>query len=414
MRLWPLVITLCFSLAWAIRASAQWSLGLEDSFQTQISLMDVELLRKLMITEEEKGALDALYTHHLADTEVLAREGRDRQRALDEQCKDAVHGSPQAERALITLQKEMAEYADRQAGLDDAFLENVRLVLLPDSKEAEWNLYLRERRWRRVQDMPSSVPGAGVNLAKIVADMQLPQDVLDPLQETIDQYLGMMDGLLQSEIDAAIRFGRQAYRRTELVVEMNQKLRDAHSDQEFEAAATNSKMSRITMRGRHTLEVPQARVREANIMFADIMAAELPEDFVAQFHDAVEHAMHPNCYVSPNWAGRYASRVLSLGTLNTEQTNAVVSLMSECEQRFNKLNEQAAKIEEKCFIDRWKKPYDQQLVLAAQSERESCRHLREQTSIEFIDKIHSILTIEQQALAPKPAISVEGAQAERE
>lgn len=338
---------------------AQWESSLERPWVSQFTDREMALMSDLLQFDEvQKTILSQMVKDHADSVAAIASEGQAFERDSDPFKDNAQHPESETEEAQIRRRRKLAEFADRLSNLDIQFTDQIMLIFTPE-QDPLWNLYLRDRRWRRLEVFSTFVPGAKVNLNGIATALNLDPITTERLEPILYEYDYVMDGMLDQMFQSAIQAARRNWRQLERVHNMNEEQRKAlvhHSATEYDAIGRRHSNSMIHEWQREL--APQLAVRQTNVIYSDQIASKLPPAIVDEFRRQVRHAAHPEIFDTTTKAHLLVSKVLKLQSLRDDQRVSIAALWHQVEESLEKLNEEGAQVEESNFVKIMTHPTD--------------------------------------------------------
>lgn len=386
-------VLLCFVPA----VNGQWAVSLERPWQSQVTLDEIEIACTILqLTEDQHTTVQMLMSDHAAAYTEIVKEGKAFERESHQQLPPLANES-EREIAVVQRLKNLTDFANRTAALDQEFFDNLAMILNPE-QESLWTVYLRDRRWRHFVNFNESVPGATLNLHVAIETLELDDRQLEGLHAVMYEYDYLLDPMIDQMLDEAVRFARDEwgrYDRNRLRNEAGQRvLKEGRLD---DYASTTRPFFIKEQRELHKLATPQVAIRQINIQFIERIADVLPSQRVDAFREAAFQRMHHKAFWRDTPAGRLISKALQLQDLTEEQHTDIVTIRDELDIAVYTANHAAARLEEDRFTQWWHNPLEEKRYGELSKKMQELDKEPTRLSDAAMVKIKSVLTEEQQA-----------------
>jgi hypothetical protein len=280
-----------------------------STFAPDLSRADLEVFARVLgLSDAERLAMLDLYA---AYGSTLAAEGRE-VRAF---CAEIIERAEvvQDQRLLAPARERSEKWKKRTEQLKATFLDDLRVLLTRD-QESRWPILERElRRLKRVS--AGRLPGEDVDLIRTLGDARSSGEPSPALAEVLERYSNDLDRAIVAR-DKLIEESGDAF--SALIKE------DAQGAMELFDRARRLRTA----------------VRDVNVRYARLIAAELAPEAAAAFSENVFAASYPEL-VKPTRGERYIRAVGEL-QLPGEQAGAMAPVIAAYDAEVRRLREELA------------------------------------------------------------------------
>lgn len=267
-----------------------------------------DIIKALSLDESHGELVRSLHEGYVTVFTAAATERRDRMKALMEQMQEGGD--------FMTFGLEMQEveknWIKKRAAIGNDFFENVKATLTPDQL-AKWPAFERDRRRRTQLHIGAFFAGEGVDVVRLVADLQLdaPQQVaIAPLLES---YAIELDGLLLQRLRAAEEVRNIDY---------------------TDPAAMGNPFDRF-----ERILTLRRQIRDVNRKHSQIIASSIPGPASEQLTRAFREKSHPRIY-APTEADAFFKTLLAMEDLTEGQRSGVEGVAASYRDRVAAVNHQ--------------------------------------------------------------------------
>ncbi len=310
---------------------------------------------------------------------------------------------PEARRTMMTRMMTMGTEGRNEATeLERTFLNSVRDTVLSDSQKSGWVNYERARRRRATLDQGSRLAGEGVDLFKVIEDMELSGADRDRITPILNNYA--------QELDVAL-IDRDVY--VDKVMNNISDVMSGNSATDADAIFTKGNEKRLALRSLH-----------AN--YAEMVAAQLSPANQTKMMDTFHRTAHPRVYRDTEVEG-YLDDLRNNGVLDNTQLTKIVAVEANYQSRLRDVNQQLVHAESEQEVTRQKRMFEgMQMMMqggdgsemrgrmmqmmrdrtgggdSAPSAVDLLRSERNSIETAALDSIAGILTVEQVGEYPRP------------
>lgn len=394
------------------RAHAQWIGTMFDPRTPFLTPREAEAIGdRLMLNSEQRVILESLLaTDREAMDRFLARWDEFRRA---EARPDGDLTVPDAEERLRLAARGRAimELVDNEAARREELRLSVQAILTIEQADS-WNDFLRDRRRLRATTGDSHYAEERVDLVRLVSELDMDTSANPELTATLKVYEIVLDDLLVRREKLLHEYHRQAY--MERIASNEGSKKQAHEFdpdvargmtpaqvQEY-ARSLGERRRRDSIDAVRPLMNVRLRIRDAQRLYLDRIAAHLDDDQTDQLRRSFNRSAYPAIYrpAGRSWnADVYYGNVVELESLTDDQRAVIESLWAQHRVAFDAVSSQLARLqtrEEQDWERRLLEGSDSEVTAQRDKLLRDRRELQERTVL----GIRSILTHDQQRLVP--------------
>lgn len=267
-----------------------------------------DIIKAFSLDEDHGELVRSLHEGYVTVFTAAATERRDRMKALMQQMQEGGD--------FVTFGLEMQEveknWMKQRAGIGNDFFENVKATLTPDQL-AKWPAFERDRRRRTQLHIGAFFAGEGVDVVRLVADLQLEGPQQAAVAPLLESYAVELDGLLRQRLRAA------------------EEVRNIDYTDPGAMGNPFESFERI-------LNV-RRQIRDVNRKHAQVIASSIPGPASEQLTRAFREHSHPRIY-APTEADAFFKTLLALEDLTPGQRGGVEGVAAAYRDRVAAVNHQ--------------------------------------------------------------------------
>jgi len=297
--------------------------------------------------------------------------------------------------------------------LNEGFYEDVKTILTEEQMD-QWPRYEQDHRRRANLGRRGSwgrsgrtLPGENIDLINLIDTLELPEEELDVIQPTLDQYVEEMDRAL-IERETVVETANQRF--------MGMAGRIAGDERSVDPDDIEKTMKKT--------DVVHAAVLEVNTRHLSMITGMLSPESSDKLGYEFQKRSYPRLY-RETLADRYIERVNRLEDLIPEQIELIEQIQADYDERVADMNQQLAEYEKQRDAERQERRREgMRMMMTDDGEQRSPEEMRamfeemrrqdeERPDQQLrddkrdlvqrtVDSIFDILTPEQQAEVPKP------------